>query len=212
MSKLIFSHGFGVRADARGMFSDIAATFSEYAPVMFDYNTLAEDGGVVVSPIDKQVNMLEAHVAGVDEASVLITHSQGCIVAALTALPRLRNVILLAPPGAMSMQRVIEKMKQRPGAEINLDGMSKYPRSDGSFTYLPKEYIESLGGINATELYTQLAQRQNVTIIRATNDNVLGETNFDDVRDATIIDVAADHDFTNGSRELLIHELHKILI
>ena len=211
MKKIVFSHGFGVRADARGMFTDIAAAFPEYAPVMFDYNTLAEDGGVVVSPIDKQVKMLEAHVVDIDEASVLIAHSQGCIVAALAALPRFRNIILLAPPTAMSMRRVIEKMKQRPGAEINLDGMSKYPRSDGTFTYLSKEYIKSLDGIDTAKIYAKLARRQNVTIIRATNDNVLGETNFDNLSGIALIDIAADHDFTGDARSLLVGELRKIL-
>ena len=42
-SVVLFSHGFGVKKDARGMFTDIVQSLgSDYLPVMFDYNGVSE--------------------------------------------------------------------------------------------------------------------------------------------------------------------------
>lgn len=213
MPKLIFSHGFGVRADARGLFTEIAAAFPKFDSVLFEYNTLAEDGNTIVTSIDKQVKILQSMLKGVDSDSYLIAHSQGCMVAALAKLPPLKGVILLTPPKITNMNRVIEKMKARAGSVINLDGMSKYPRSDGKFTYIPREYIESLGSLGDNDdLYQSLSENASVTIIQARNDHVLGDTDFSDLASAHVIELPGDHEFSSvADRVGLIRELHAII-
>lgn len=212
MPKIIFSHGFGVRADARGLFNEISAAFPEFESVLFDYNTLAEDGNTIVTPIDQQVEILESKLKNVDGDSYLIAHSQGCMIAALAKLPRLKGVILLTPPKITNMNRVIDKMKVRPGSVVNLDGMSKYTRSDGKLTYIPKEYIESLGILESNDaLYQSLSEHSLVTIIKANDDHVLGATDFSDLNNTRIIDLPGDHEFTGGERFGLIKILRGIL-
>jgi hypothetical protein len=39
---VIYSHGFGVRKDDRGLFTDIAATLPSAEHIMFDYNQVDE--------------------------------------------------------------------------------------------------------------------------------------------------------------------------
>ena len=213
MSKLIFSHGFGVRADARGLFTEISAAFPEFESVLFDYNTIAKDGNTIVTPIDKQIEILESMLKNIDGNSYLIAHSQGCMVAALAKLPSLKGVILLTPPKITNMNRVIEKMKLRSGSVIDLDGMSKYPRSDGKFTYIPKEYTESLGSLgDSDDLYQPLSKRSSVTVIIAQNDHVLGDTDFSDLASANVIRLPGDHEFSSAAdRAGLMHELHAII-
>lgn len=212
MKTIIFSHGFGVKADARGMFPDIAAAFPDYDPKMFDYNEVLSNGDTVVVPLDKQAEKLQQVInkTGSDEI-VLLCHSQGSIIAGLVSLLKVSKVILLAPPVVASMQRVIDKVAKRPGAELNLNGISKLPRTDGTVTLLPKEYIQSLDEVNPIELYQKIANDKPTVIIRATEDQVLGTTNVDEVVSARLIDIPADHDFTGESRQKLIETLKEVL-
>lgn len=212
MKTIVCSHGFGVKADARGMFTDIAAAFPGYDFKMFDYNQFLENGYVVVAPLADQAKKLQAVLDEQSDDVVLLAHSQGCIVAGLVDLTKVSEVILLAPPVEMSMQHVIGKMMKRPGSLINLDGVSKFPRSDGLTTHLPKEYIQGLNNVpHPLDLYQTIANSRPTTIIRAANDHVLGLTNVDTITGDSLIDLDADHDFTGESRIALINTLKSIL-
>ncbi len=127
MATIVFSHGFGVKSDARGMFTQIAETFPEHTFVFFDYNTILENGDIEVSPLNEQTEKLQQKLDEQQGEVFLLAHSQGCIVAGLAALDDVKKVILLAPPVEMSMERVVNKLMKKPGAEIDLEGVSKLP-------------------------------------------------------------------------------------
>ena len=210
MSTVVCSHGFGVRADGRGMFTELQATFPEHDFVTFDYNEVLENGDLVVAPINQQVERLNQVLSEYDGV-VLLAHSQGCIVAAMADITHVDRVILLAPPAEMSMRRVIDKLSRKPNALIDLNGVSKLPRSDGTTTHITREYIESVDNVNPLSLYDSLAGKLPTTIIRATSDEVLGLTNVDEIASAECIDLAADHDFQAEARKLLVDTLRPIL-
>lgn len=213
MKTVICSHGFGVRADGRGMFTDIAAAFPNARFRMFDYNDSLPNGDIVVVPLSEQASKLQ-HIIDKTEADeiILLAHSQGSIVAGMVDTSRLAKIILLAPPTIRSMERVIDRIAKRDGATYNPNGVSRLPRSDGTTTLLPKEYIQSLGVVHPLELYQAAAERVPTVIIRATGDTVLGMTNVDEVANATVIDLAADHDFTGDSRQVLMSALEQYLL
>ena len=209
---IIFSHGFGVKADARGMFPEIATAFPDYESVMFDYNDVLPNGDTVVASLPKQAEKLQSVINDINaDEIILIAHSQGSIIAGMVSLGKVSRVILLAPPVVASMQRVIDKIAKRPGAAFNPEGTSKLPRTDGTTTLLPKEYIESLDASDPLELYKKIANDKPTTIIRATEDQVLGMTNVGEVGAATLIDIPADHDFTGEPRQKLIDALKTII-
>ena len=208
---IIFAHGFGVRADARGMFTDIAKALPAANCITFDFNTFDSEGNTTVTPLDGQVEILQSHIDQAQAGATLICHSQGCIVASLANLDKIDQVIFLAPPPLMSIERFISKFGKREGSVMNLECLSSIPRSDGSTTYIPKEYVESIKSIDVPSLYKKVAQNHKLTIVRATNDNILGETNFDYLENVEIIDIAADHDFTGDSRVQLVEGIKNIL-
>lgn len=212
MTKIIFSHGFGVKADARGMFTEIAANFPEYQFEMFDYNHILKNGDIKVAPLDEQAKKLQAILDRQEDKAVLIAHSQGCIVAGMVNLENVKKVILLAPPEKMSMQRVLDKLMKKPGAEIDLDGMSKLPRSDGTTTLISREYIESVSNINPLEIYQAIADTVATTIVRCTEDEVLGLTEVNRIKNATHVDIDTDHDFTGTGRARLLDVLYSELV
>lgn len=208
---VIFAHGFGVRADARGIFTDIADDLSDANCITFDFNTLDGDENTTVTPIDGQVKILQSYIDKAQEGTTLICHSQGCIVAGLANLDKIGGVIFLAPPPEISIEKFMQKFGTREGSVMNADGLSSIPRSDGSTTYIPKEYVDSIKSIDVQRLYKKVAQNHKLTIVRATKDNILGETNFGYLDNVKVIDIAADHDFTGESRDELVESIKKIL-
>lgn len=209
---IIYSHGFGVKADARGMFTEIAAAFPECESVMFDYNEVLPNDDTIVAPIHEQARKLESIIDRTDaDEIVLLCHSQGCIIAGLVDLSKVAKVILLAPPVVASMQHVIQKLSKKPGSAYLENGVSKLARSDGSMTFLPKEYIQSLDGLNPIELYRKIVSQKSTVIIRATQDEVLGFTDLSGITAQKIFDIASDHDFTGENRQKMIAMLKGLL-
>lgn len=212
MTKIIFSHGFGVKADARGMFTEIAANFPEFTFEMFDYNRILENGDIEVAPLNDQAKKLQAILDQQKDKVIIIAHSQGCITTGMVSLGNVWKIILLAPPEKMSMQRVMDKLMRKPGAEVNLSGVSKLPRSDGTTTLISREYIESVSNINPLEIYQKIANTVETIIIRCTEDEVLGLTEVNKIKNAIHIDIKADHDFTGAGRARLLSVLLDELI
>lgn len=208
---IIFAHGFGVRADGRGIFTDIAHAMPEINCITFDFNTLDSDGNTTVTPLDRQVKILQSHIDQAEEGATLICHSQGCIVASLANLDKVGQVIFLAPPAEISIERFMKKFGRREGSVMNLDGLSSIPRSDGSTTYIPKEYVDSIKSIDVPSLYKKVAQNHKLTIVRATKDNILDETNFDYLENVKTIDIKADHDFTGEARGVLVKNVTEMI-
>lgn len=211
MATIVFSHGFGVKADARGMFTQIADTFPQHNFVFFDYNKILENGDIEVAPLNVQTQILQEKLNQQNEEVVLIAHSQGSIVTGMVELKNVRKVVLLAPPVVMSMRRVVDKLMNKPNAVIDLDGVSKLPRSDGTTTHISKEYIASIDGVNPLELYQSIANTVETVIVRCTEDEVLGLTNVNEVHSAKHIDVKSDHDFNGDARQELLAILKKEL-
>lgn len=196
MKKIICSHGFGVARDDKGLFPRIQAAFQDYEFVMFDYNKVDEQGSITVRPLPEQVQILEQTLEQYSEPVVLLAHSQGCIVAALSNLKNVDKVIFLTPPASMSSERIVKSFSRRPGTIINLTGDSKLERSDGAITVVPKEYWQGLDVIEAPELFASVAKDRELTIVRATQDEVLGRTDLTVPQQARLIDIKADHNFT----------------
>lgn len=209
MATIICSHGFGVRADARGMFTEIARAFPEHTFLTFDYNRIHPNGDIEVRPIDEQVETLQQKIDANDDV-ILLAHSQGCITAGLADLAKVSKAVLLAPPTRMSIERVMQKLMSRPGSAINLGGVSSLMRSDGSKTLIPGEYIASVGSRDPFAIYQDMADRVDTTIIRALDDEVVGLTNVDEITHANHVDLEADHNFTGDSRSKLIATLAEI--
>lgn len=171
---------------------------------MFDYNEVKPSGDTVVVSLDQQAKKLQAQIDASTEKVTLLCHSQGSVIAGLVDLSNVAQVMLLAPPVNMSMQRVINKMLNRPGSKINPDGLSELPRTDGTTTYLPQAYLQSLDKYMPMELYQHIADTIPTVIVRATNDEVVGLTNVNEITGATHYDIAADHNFGRDSRRELL--------
>lgn len=222
MSKhvVIYSHGFGVKKDDRGLLVDIANSMPEVEHVMFDYNDVDEaNNTLTVSPINKQVTMLtdvfEKAKKNSPEAIIdLVCHSQGCIIGALADLP-VRKTLLLTPPIHMvaSEDKFKDYVERRPGTVVE-DGNMIMPRRDGSTTIISEDYWRSYDELpDLPNLYNKLAKNTDLAVVDAGEDEVLGEKSYDNFsNDITIVRIAgADHNFKDQYREGLIETVKGII-
>jgi hypothetical protein len=215
---IVYSHGFGVRKDDRGLFTDIAQALPGAEHVMFDYDEVDEAKGTLTAATltDKAAKLAqvleEARLADPDAALDVICHSQGCVVAAMAKPVGVRKVILLAPPVVLSVEGILKFCGTRPGAVIDVDGESRIPRRDGTTTIIPALYWTSLEGATPVAFYNELASETGLTVVRATQDEVLGTTDMSGLTSkVAVITMDTGHDFTGAAREELAEVIAKIL-
>lgn len=203
---IIYSHGFGVDKTDRGLLSDIAASIPEAKHILFDYNEIdITNNTLTVNPLQEQVRRLREKLKNLDDGEEkiidIIAHSQGCVVAALAKPHNVRNIICLAPPDSLSVDRMVAVFGSRPGSQIDLEGESRIPRRDGTTTIVTKQYWQSIK-LDVIKLYNQLPNLvEKVQFYIATDDEVLGMTNFDKTdENIELIQVLGNHDFTGEAR------------
>jgi hypothetical protein len=219
MSKhiLVFSHGFGVKKDDRGLFTDIATAFPESKIVMFDYNKIDEaDGTLTVRTLTQQAAMLTQILEKVkseepDAIIDLICHSQGALVAGIAQPKGIRKTVFLAPL-LENTERMIEMFRARPGTEINMKGNSYLTRSDGSRTVVPKEYWTDYMDTAPIPLYNLLADNTELTIVIANQDEILEPSDTQDLRPKIkVIEMDGSHNFPGEARVRLTSLLKETL-
>src|SRR5688572_1203476 len=97
---VLYSHGFGVRQDDRGLFTAIAQALPNTKHVMFDYCPVNEKANTLTAkPLPDQVQRLRKILNNVraihpDAVVDIICHSQGCVVAALLKPRGIRKIIM----------------------------------------------------------------------------------------------------------------------
>ncbi len=214
--KIIFVHGFGVKKDARGIFTDIEKSFlndgnfKNVECIFTDLNIILENGDLFLNPIEMQISILQKVYEQEKENSeiYIIAHSQGCVITSLCDFQNLQKVFFLAPPTNNDLDKTIERMKKRPGTIINLDSESIVVRADGSKTIIPASYWQSRKKINYLDCYKNFSEKigkDKLKIILANQDEIVenGEITILELEKfGEIIKVEGDHNFTQSRNEL----------
>lgn len=214
---VVYSHGFGVKKDDRGLLSDIATSMPEYRHLLFDYNAVDESANTLtVPPLDKQADILRSRLNPLLEAKDstidVICHSQGCIIAALAQPRQIRKIIFLAPPDKLSIHRMLRYFGKKDANTPEPIENLTIARSDGSTTIVPADYWQSIQGLDLQKLYSQLAARTSVIIFQAMHDEVLGQTSFNQLNKLVkVIQVSSNHSFSGLARPEIIKLIAKEL-
>ncbi len=207
---VVYSHGFGVRKDDRGLFTDIAAGLPNAESILFDYNKVSE-ATITVAPLDVQAEKLlqiitDARSKHPKAVIDLVCHSQGCVVAALACPEGIRKTIFTAPPTQLlDAERKIKEICVQYGITFTKQDTVRIPRKDGTTTIIPPEYWRVRDGLDAQNMYSRLAEHTELIVVTATEDEVLGEVVFTHLSPKVrIIGMAAGHNFEDEAREQLI--------
>ena len=212
MKYILFSHGFGVRKDSKGMFTDIAKAFPAYKPVMFDYNNYdSKTNTTTVLSYKKQAKIIKSQISRINQKDrnaeiTIIAHSQGAIVAGLCKT-KTSKAVLLAPPTTVSARR----SKLRPNRRVLKNGSVMIFKKDGSKILLTTAFMLGLRFTNPLRIYERLALSEPTVIISAKQDEMVNNLNLHKVRSAEVYEIDGDHNFTGQYRKGLIETLSKIL-
>lgn len=209
---IIFSHGFGVRKDSRGMFDDLSEAINQPS-IKFDYNQVDESGNsITVVSLFEQAKILENIANQQTKSFNLICHSAGCMVAALADFKTPpKNILFLAPMTTTNSEKFMQTFRDRTEGEMNRHATSIIRRADGSLTYVEPSFWDSLDQISsAEEEYINLAKRTRLSLIIAGEDDKVGKANFKTLKDLTVsyqVIAGANHNFSNHTRKLLISQV-----
>ncbi|MFA6422340.1 MAG: alpha/beta hydrolase [Candidatus Buchananbacteria bacterium] len=217
---VIFSHGFGVRKDSGGFFTEIEKMLSHEGikSVMFDYNKINEEKNeLTVMSFSEQAEILksaikEAQARDRDAAIDIIAHSQGAVMVALADVGKIRKIVLLAPFFHTDIHDVAERYKKFPSSQIDFKGISRRTRSDGSTTIIPKSYWQERFATDVYSLYNNLASNSDLTIINASEDEIMDKINLSRIFNAHILNVHGDHNFSGENRKNLIEVIKNLVI
>jgi pimeloyl-ACP methyl ester carboxylesterase len=176
---IVFSHGFGVQRDSRGMFTDIVnALPKDVGFVLFDYYDV-QGRTVRLTTFSEQVKRLQTVMRWLQEEGVhdvgLVAHSMGCIVAAL-AHAKAEVVFLLAPPTTIGA-RSRAYFTGKEGATEH-DGVWTVPRGDGTPSLIPDTFFDEFEATDAAEALRSYAMEQPYTLIAAGSDEVLKDVDY----------------------------------
>jgi hypothetical protein len=154
-----------------------------------------------------------AKVRAVDPAAVvdIICQSQGAIIVALARPAGIRKIIMLAPPTSSSTDRMVKMFQSRSGTAIDMQGVSRLARADGSTTQIPPEYWAERKNVDPLKLYGELAQMTELTIINAKQDDVLDKGSFAELKGAQIINLDGSHNFSGENRKKLLETVANII-
>jgi hypothetical protein len=208
-------HGFGVKRDSRGLFTEIEKQYyRDYLVVRGEFSDVYKDYCKVL-PITTQSLRLDRIIAYIRQnyeinKFVFIGHSQGCLVIAKAKLFN-SQVILLAPPIYLPALRFTQTSGwKKSGSQLDIHGESTLIRSDGSAFKVYADYWSDFYKIDAERLYQRLNKNNELIIIFAGNDPVLGKEKAPiGIKHESI--PLADHDFKNESRIILLNRLFHII-
>ncbi len=221
MSKtiVIFSHGFGVRQDCKWIFADIrdALVHLDITCIFFDYNEFNEDTKELFAiSFSEQAKKLQAiinstHKNNPDAQIVVIWHSQGCIIPTLCDLTHVSSIIMLSPFFHTDMKDVLHRYTKLAWNNMDLTGETRRKRSDWTTTVIPAEYRKERFNTDVVSLYNELAMRKNVYIIYALQDEIMQFTEHNRIKNAYMLNIDGNHDFTKPFRVVLIKIILKIM-
>jgi len=217
---VIFSHGFGVRKEDRGLFTAISKALPDIESVLFDYNPINENANTLTAePLNEQARKLRKviNTARAEHPGAiidLVCHSQGCVVAGLLKPRGMRKVIMLTPPDDMSEAAVVRRLGRHREAAIDVTVRTRLLRSDGSTTVIHPEYWQSLAAVEPVKLYNRLARFTALRIINAKQDEVLDNVRFEGIDPGiSLISLEGNHNFEGEeSRKRLLYILQKELV
>ncbi|MCE3044644.1 alpha/beta hydrolase [Legionella sp. 16cNR16C] len=212
---VIFVHGFGVKRQSRGLFVDIESICldtmlsvrAEYSHVLND-RCIALPFQIQRQRLNKIIQYIQDHY-NIDNF-IFVGHSQGCIIIALER-PHNALILLLAPPLFSPFEEFINtKGWKNPGSHLNIQGNSRLVRSD-LIIEVPTHFWSEFKTIDAQSLYSDLAKHNDVRIVFAENDQVLGNQQpIDHIPTYSIKE--ANHDFSSTPRMKLLQLISKLIL
>jgi pimeloyl-ACP methyl ester carboxylesterase len=217
---LIFSHGFGVKRDSRGMFIELAKLLEKsFLVVLFDYVDVNSDRSTTAYSFSEQAKKLQGVIEyvrkrfGPKEIDI-VAHSQGCVVVGLVSPANISKIVFVAGPTSAPGPKMKDYFSQRKDTKINEKGMSRIKRSNGTITLVPSKYWKEASKVSPASMYQKLSEQSKVYFIRALQDQVVVGEDYSPLKEnkkIEYIELNGNHDFEGKDRKPWLDKVNSIL-
>lgn len=205
---VIMVHGLGVdKHETGGMFDDIAHSLSAtYRVVRFDFSGFGKSEGKTEEfDYHKHAADLGSIICYVNETYggtlYIIAQSMGTFVTSLLNPQGIPKTIFTGIPNSNTkyiMDRLIKRYTAKPGAHVDIHGISLIPRSSGAIQKFGPTFWKTLREFAPVDAVAAFAKRTDLLILHPKQDDVVGsefQEEYDDIPNVTIEWIDGNHSF-----------------
>lgn len=190
---VVFSHGFGVKSDSRGMFNKLSEMLeNDTLTVRFHYVTIDDfTQDTYVTSYSDQVEKLTTVVEKITtrfpgKRLVLISHSRGCMISSMyiqtgAIIPKL-HIMLAPPPSSDVANKMRTKIQAREGSVLDEEGISVLSRSDGSKTMILPTFWKDAENVNPNKLFETASKSVPTIVIWGTLDTTVESAKYAEIK------------------------------
>lgn len=150
---------------------------------------------------------------------IIIAHSLGTLVTRVLQPENIEKIIFtgITPPDVkQQLAGTIKRLLSRPGGEYNEQGISIYPRKDGTIQKVGSNYWQSFENVDPIKLTEELAKKTKLFIIKPKQDEVIGGAEvteaYKTVSNVNYRELDGDHNFSKPEdRESLLKTIKQII-
>lgn len=212
LATVILVHGFGTdKHETAGYFDDIthALVSNSYRVIRFDFTGYGLSEGVQREACyAKQVGDLQAVIqyakSSFTEDFYLLAHSMGCFITAMTSPEGIKKTIMTGIPNAdtsLIIARVSERFGSRPGAKLDLSGISLLPRSTGKIQEIGPKFWSDIKNFDPVKAVRSYAKKTQLLLVSWESDEIIGTATleqYDAISGVTHLYLPGDHSLTQA--------------
>jgi putative redox protein len=188
---VIMVHGFGTdKHETAKYFDDISSALVRdgYRVVRFDLSGYGksegtEDNACYSKHVEDLQIVIDYVASSYSEPINIFAQSMGCFVTALTQPCNISKIIMTGIPNSNTqaiIDRVVKRFGSRPGAKLDLDGISLLPRSTGQIQKIGSRFWSDIKKLRPVQEIDRLSHHTDLHIIHWKSDEVLGTDYLDE--------------------------------
>lgn len=183
---IIMVHGFGTsKHETAGYFDDVAVALvnDNFRVVRFDFSGYGNSEGKQEDACySKQIGDLQAIIEYVQsnypEQINIFAQSMGCFVTSLTAPSGITKTVMTGLPNSNTqviIERVTQRFGSRPGAKLNLEGISELPRSTGKVQKIGARFWQDIRYLDPIKEVNNFSQKTKLLVVHWESDEIIGK-------------------------------------
>lgn len=184
-ANVIMVHGFGTdKGETAGYFDDVSKALvgDSFRVIRFDFSGYGKsEGSQAEACYSKHIHDLSEVIDFVknsfQEPVHIFAQSMGCFVTALLSPKGINKTIMTGIPNSdpnFLIKRFVERFGSRPGAKLDMDGVSLLPRSTGKIQQIGSQFWQDIRALNPAEIVKSYSEKTELLIIHWQQDEIIG--------------------------------------
>jgi pimeloyl-ACP methyl ester carboxylesterase len=220
---VVYVHGFGSHLN-EGYAPDLVEALAPTTRVVrFDFSSCGQSTGkqeeICFHKMNDDLENVLKYVHQTYQGTVsIVAHSMGSFVTAQLSPEGIAKAIFTGVPNADTWHlasQLQNRILKRFGGIVNEQGVTQYPRKDGTIQQLGPDFWKDLKALDPVKAFTVFSKKTSLVLIRPLHDEVVGKQfmePYKEIQDAKHIEIEGDHNFTKPQdREAMLKKIVELL-